>query len=106
MAAHISTRPAAGEAGGVLEVRGYVRVRGIWRSRATRRRSRRAANFSTARRAAQTTRPIMISLPGARSVPAAHSFVQLDLAARAVFPLSPGLPTMGATMTFLGRGKS
>ena len=53
--------PAAREAGGVLEVRGYVRVRGIWRSRATRRRSRRAANFSTARRAAQTTRSIMIN---------------------------------------------
>jgi ATP dependent DNA ligase domain len=45
-------------AGGVLEVRGYVRVRGIRRSRATRRRSRRAANFSTARRAARATQPI------------------------------------------------
>src|SRR5688572_25269513 len=45
--------PTAGDAGGVLEVRGYVRVRDIWRSLATRRRSRRAASFATARRVAQ-----------------------------------------------------
>ena len=83
----------------------YARERGIWRSRATRRRSRRAANFSIARRAAQTTRSIMINRPGAHSVPATHSLVRLDLAARAVFLLGPGLPTMGATVTFLGRGE-
>lgn len=49
---------AAGEAGGVPEVRGYVRVRGIWRRRATRRRSRQPAIRATARRAARAIRPI------------------------------------------------
>ena len=38
-----------GEAGGAFETRGYGRVRGIWRSHATRRRSRRAAIRATAR---------------------------------------------------------
>jgi hypothetical protein len=57
----------------------YARVTGIRRSRATRRRSRRAANLSTARRAAQTTRSIMITRPRAHSVPATHSLVLLEL---------------------------
>jgi integrase len=35
--------PPAGEAGGVPEVSAYTRGRGIWRRRASRRRSRRAA---------------------------------------------------------------
>jgi hypothetical protein len=60
----------------------------------------------TCSRRSRPTRSIMIDRPGARSVPAEHFLVRLDLAARAVLPLSPGLPTMGAMMTFLGRGKA
>ena len=71
--------PPAGEAGGVPEVSLYARVTGIWRSRATRRRSCRAANRATARRAAQTTRSIMLTRRPAHSVPATHSVVLLEL---------------------------
>ena len=60
------------------EVSLYARVP-IRRSRATRRRSRRAANLPTARRAAQTTRSIIINRPGAHRVPATNSLVQLEL---------------------------
>ena len=57
----------------------YARVTGIRRSRATRRRSCRAANRATARRAAQTTRSIMLLRRDAHSVPVTHSAVLLEL---------------------------
>jgi hypothetical protein len=66
-------------AGGVPEVSFYARVTGIRRSRATRRRSCRAANRANARRAAQTTRSTMLTRHNAHSVPATHSIVLLEL---------------------------
>ena len=56
----------------------YTRVRGIWRRRATRRRSRRAATRATARRATQITRSIMMTGRTAHTVPATHSVVFLE----------------------------
>ena len=50
----------------------YARVRGIRRRRATRRRSCRAANRATARRAARAIRPIMVTWHIADIVPAAN----------------------------------
>jgi hypothetical protein len=96
--------PPARKAGGVSEVSLYARVTGIRRSRATRRRSRRAANLSTARRAARTTRPIMMNRPLHTACPRHIPWFCWNLADRAIFPLSRGLPTMGFAMTFFGRG--
>jgi hypothetical protein len=76
--AHISHTPPAGEAGGVPEVSRYARERGSWRSRATRRRSRRAASFATARRVAQIIRSIMAGRT-AHTVPATDSVLFLEL---------------------------
>jgi hypothetical protein len=84
----------------------YARVRGIPRSRATRRRSRRAANRATARRAARTIRSSMLTWHIAHRVPATHPWFCWNLADRAIFALSTGLPIMGFAMTFLGRGES
>jgi hypothetical protein len=60
-------------------VSAYSRVRGIWRRRATRRRSRRAVTRATARRATQITRSIMMTGRIAHTVPATHSVGFLDL---------------------------
>jgi hypothetical protein len=79
-------------------VRGYVRVRGIWRSRATRRRSRRAASRHIVRRTARTTRSIMVTRPIAGIVPATHPWFRCNLVGRAIFALSTGLPTLGGAM--------
>jgi hypothetical protein len=76
--AHIPTRRRQ-EKLAEFEVSLYARVPDIRRSRATRRRSRRAANLSTARPAAQTKRSIIINRPSAHSVPATHSLVLLEL---------------------------
>jgi hypothetical protein len=79
VSAHISTRRRWEKLAELPEVSLYARVTGIRRSRATRRRNRRAANRPTARRAAQTTRSIMMNRPSAHSVPATHSMVLLEL---------------------------
>ncbi len=79
VSAHATPRKQRRAAGGVPAVSLYARVTGIRRSRATRRRSRRAANRATARRAAQTTRSIMLTRYIAHSVPATHSVVLLEL---------------------------
>lgn len=63
---------------GGVEVSRYARVRGIWRRRATRRRSRRAATRATARRAIQITRSIMMTGRTAHTVPGSHSVVFLE----------------------------
>ena len=62
---------------GGVEVSRYARVRGSWRRRATRRRSRRAASFATARRADQIIRSIMAGRT-AHTVPGPHSVVFLE----------------------------
>jgi len=79
VSAHISTRRRWEKLAELPEVSLYARVTGIRRSRATRRRNRRAANRPTARRAAQTTRSIMMNRLSAHSVPATHSVVLLEL---------------------------
>src|ERR1700693_4707 len=75
-------------------IAGSARVRGTRRTRAPRRRSRRAANRAAARRAACTTHPIMVTRRIARIVPATHPWYRLNLGRRAIFALSTGLPNI------------
>ena len=77
-ATHLQEQDTAHRAA-ILEVSAYTRGRGIWRRRATRRRSRRAATRATARRASQITRSIIMTGRAAHTVPASHSVVFLEL---------------------------
>jgi hypothetical protein len=78
-ATHPQAQDTAHGAAMIADASAYTCRRGIWRRRATRRRSCRAANRATVRRATQITRSIMIIGRTAHAVPATHSVVFLEL---------------------------